>query len=161
MNVTFKKFNQEKDRDDFYNLILNMIDYFEDYAKEKPTIEEVLEEFIFDLPPGIRKENKEAYLIYFKSELVGFVDYVYNYPQEKNAIIGYLVIHKNYRSKGIGRKALDFVISNIKEKNVERLNLVAVKNSLAHKFWLKQNFEQVSEFNDNIYGAQVNLIKKI
>lgn len=156
--LKFKKFNLDEDIDKLYNLILALDDYFEDYKLTKPSKEEVLGEFIFDLPPGVNE--KQFFLIYKNDNLIGFIDYLYNYPKNYKLMIGYIVLLKEFRGIGYGNECLDFIKSNGLLNGMNELMLNVVENSIAAKVWKNLGFEIISEF-DGEYGKELTMKRKI
>lgn len=158
-DIIFKKFEQ-KDSEIFYDLILKLQDYFTDYQKFTPAKDEVLEEFIYDLPPKTTLNQKRNFLIYKKEQLIGFIDTIFGYPTDDVAMLGYMVLLKEYRNKGIGKQSLEFIENLCRENNITKIKLVVVVASPAYKTWLKLGFKELTNtrFTDN-YGEQVMLEK--
>ena len=157
MNISLKLIDYEKDLAEFYDLIMNNTDYFNDYVESIPTSNEVKEDFLLDVPPGIALNNKEVYGIYKEDNMIGFVDLLFNYPQESTCMIGYLVIDQSFRKQGIGQYAYDWIIGYAEDRDIETLRLGVIKDNLpAVRMWEKQGFKTVEEIPTE-YGEQLTM----
>lgn len=149
---------EEKHTDDFYKLILSLTDYFTDYAEVQPRKEEVIEHFVYDLPPGLIKDNKDFLLITQQGKFIGFIDIVYGYPKQDNAMLGWLVLHKDYRNKGLGKVLLREIENIVVNKGYGILALSVITTSEAFKFWERCSFVVTGTLNGP-YGEQTNMEK--
>lgn len=61
-----------------------------------------------------------------------------------------LYILPESQSKGIGKFMLDFILSDLKNKNAKRLTLNVNRNNKAVEFYLKQNFKIIKEEDNDI-----------
>jgi ribosomal protein S18 acetylase RimI-like enzyme len=102
--------------------------------------------------------------IYEGSQLVGVVDWVsppYRGDAAK-AFINLLMIAAGCRNRGIGRKTLEFVESQIALYAFAGLieTAVQVDNEPAIRFWKRQGYEVVSGPISNSDGTTVNLLQR-
>nr|WP_255695456.1 GNAT family N-acetyltransferase [Salinicoccus sp. ID82-1] len=147
--------NREKGSDLFYNLIMRNTDHFSDYVNRIPSLSEVEEEFLLDVPPGVNIENKEVYGIHKEQNLIGFLDILFNYPDTSTCMIGYLVVDQDYRKQGIGQQVYDQAVAYVKDRGIQKIRLSVIKdNEPAIKMWEKQGFETIDEETTE-YGQQL------
>jgi|GEM_PF-4863585 len=152
-----KKIELPMDEKPFYYFIMNNTDYFTDYIEHTPTVKEVREEFLLDVPPNIELDNKEVYGIYVKNALVGFLDLLFYYPDKDICMIGYLVIDQEYRKQGIGQQIYDKAISYIHQRGISKVRLGVIKENIpAVRMWEKQGFKTIIE-QKTCYGEQLTM----
>lgn len=150
-----KLLDKEKDFKPFYNFIMRNTDHFRDYMEVVPSFDEVIEEFLLDVPPGIDIKNKEVYGIYREENLIGFLDILFNYPKIYTCMIGYLVIDQNYRKQGIGQHVYNHAVAYVKGKDMRKIRLSVIReNEPAVRMWEKQGFETIDE-EVTEYGVQL------
>ncbi len=156
-NLIVEKIKVSEDITGFYNFIINNTDYFTDYVKSRPTLKEVKEEFLLDVPPGIDLKNKEVFGIYRLDEFIGFLDLLFHYPDDSTCMIGYLVIDQKYRSQGLGQKIYNQTLTYISETNISKVRLGVIKDNVpAVRMWEKQRFKIIDEI-DTPYGNQLTM----
>lgn len=156
-NIQLKILDENNDFNNFYELIMNNTDYFDDYVKYRPTFKEVKEEFLLDVPPDVPLNNKNVFGIYINDVLIGFLDILYSYPKKNTCMIGYLVIDQKYRGQGIGQEVYNRAKSTMLENNMEKIRLgVIANNAPAVSMWAKQGFQAVDKI-DTEYGVQFTM----
>ena len=64
-----KLLDKEREFNPFYNFIMGNTDHFRDYMEVAPSFDEVKEEFLLDVPPGIDIKSKEVYGVYREENL--------------------------------------------------------------------------------------------
>ncbi|WP_017547398.1 GNAT family N-acetyltransferase [Salinicoccus carnicancri] len=150
-----KLLDTENEFNHFYNFIMRNTDHFTDYSTVVPSFDEVKEEFLLDVPPGIDIKNKEVYGVYMEEDLIGFLDILFNYPNSHICMIGYLVIDQSYRKHGIGQKVYNHAVAYAKGRDMRKIRLSVVKeNEPAVGMWKKQGFETIDE-EVTEYGTQL------
>ncbi|WP_434122314.1 GNAT family N-acetyltransferase [Salinicoccus roseus] len=150
-----KLLDKEREVNPFYNFIMGNTDHFRDYMEVVPSLDEVKEEFLLDVPPGMDIKNKEVYGVYREENLIGFLDILFNYPESHTCMIGYLVIDQNYRKQGIGQQVFNHAVAYAKEKDMRKIRLSVIKeNEPAVRMWKKQGFETIDE-EVTEYGTQL------
>lgn len=159
--LKFRKFNLENDKEEFYNLILDMKEYFTDYEKYTPTMEEVLEEFYYDIPAVAKMEDKELCLVYKDNNIVGFYDMLKYFPNENSAMIGLLAIHRDYRNKNIGETVFERIEESIISENISDLYINVVLENPAVKFWERVGFVYYGDEYEGPYGKEAKFRKKL
>lgn len=95
------------------------------------------------------KGNFVNWIIYNNVGKIGFIIYRIILHRYKPISIGYideLYVKKEYRRKGISKKAMRLIIRKLKEKDVLRVDLDVMKqNVVAKKFWVSLGFTKVYE----------------
>ena len=106
--------------------------------------------FIFNNP-----KNCTAIGLFEDEKLIGWGAYRtswHRHDKEKGVEISSIVINKNYRRRGLGKKILNHIISDLKQKKNESIFLtVSPKNTAALMLYLKNNFI-IYDFKKNVYG---------
>ncbi|WP_020007933.1 GNAT family N-acetyltransferase [Salinicoccus albus] len=151
------RLDAEEDIEVFYRSVMKNTDYFTDYQKALPTLDEVKQEFFHDIPPYVYLENKEVYGIYIDRKISGFVDLLYRYPDQDTCMIGYLVIDWDQRRTGVGQKVYDEVREYMKRRNIKKIRVGVLEDNVpAVSFWIKQGFQEVEQI-DTEYGTQITM----
>lgn len=123
------------------------------HAPEKPYYSKYDEEalnFIFDNP-----NTCNAIGLFDNNKLVGWGSYRTNWhrhSKENGVEISSIVINKNYRRKGLGKKILFEIIKNMKNRNVDNIYLtVSPLNIDALLLYLKNGFI-IYNYKKDVYG---------
>jgi len=150
--------NQAKELQKF--LIKNN-DYFTNYQKQLPTLQEMIHEFFLEVPKGTPLQNKQTLAVYEKEKMSAYVDLLFHYPTETTCTLGLFVIDKDFRGRGYGQKIYNQIEQRMKKKGIKTLRLGVLANNLpAKKMWNKQGYLQVGTINC-AYGLQLNMEKKL
>jgi len=97
-------------------------------------------------------ENAECYCLYYEEKLVGFARVLTDY---KNiASLWDVVIHKDYRNKGLGKILMQYVFSDSLTKDI---NLWVLNTDKAHNFYKKFGFMPTDEIKEDILISKIRL----
>jgi len=100
------------------------------------------QEFLTSLPPNSNLDNKFSLGIYINSKLIGIIDLIKDYPQEKSWWLGLLLFESKYRGRGIGHEVLKNIENMIQDEKGNTLALGVIEsNNRALKFWKSQSFK--------------------
>ncbi|WP_147535748.1 GNAT family N-acetyltransferase [Bacillus marasmi] len=115
------------------------------------SIEEVRKEFL--------NPNTESFLILYKNEYIGLIDFLANNPNDNHPWLGLLMIHKDYHSLGYGKMAYAAFEEKLKQENYDNVRIgVLQKNLKAQAFWKSLGFEYYGE--STWEGKVVNCFEK-
>ena len=150
MNVKIRKANQtdlidiaelweefidyHRNFDSFFTRSRNSIYYFKKYASNHITSKKSL-----------------VLIAKYKNKTVGYsISYLAKYPPvfagNNYGFISDLMVSKDFRRNGLGKKLFKENITWFKLKNIKRVELsVSVRNPSATKFWKKMGFEPYME----------------
>ena len=125
-----------------------------------------IDQYPFDM--ALRKENLSTFIgnhelgrlwiICHQNEIVGYMVLAYSFSFEfkgRDAFIDELYLKENYRSKGTGGKALDFILLQAHELGVKAIHLeVEIHNEKGNKLYFKKGFKNhnrilMTKFMDN------------
>lgn len=75
---------------------------------------------------------------------IGMITILYTVSTALGGIVGLLedmIVHSEYRSRGIGSQLMDYSLEFAKKQNLKRLTLLTDEsNTKAHDFYIKHNF---------------------
>ena len=137
MTATYKKIGHS----DIETIVNLMKDFYaiDNYLIDLGISKKLFSEFIDNESLG------QAWLIYSKDEVVGYVilTFVFNFEYKgKIAFVDELYLTKNARGKGIGKQTMEFVKSQAAELKLKLLYLeVETHNANARKLYLATDFE--------------------
>lgn len=152
--------DNEQHVQDFHSLLVNTTDYFTDYEIAPPSVEDTTS-FFLDLPPNITGDKKFLYGVYDETTLIGFIDWVEDYPTINEGIIGYLVLETSYRGIGLASQLYKALEQSVKETGITAITVTTLKNNTSgNHFWKKEGFLITSETSSQ-YGEQHILKKNI
>ncbi|MCK4553173.1 GNAT family N-acetyltransferase [Candidatus Pacearchaeota archaeon] len=127
--------------EDFYSLKIEGIKYFRKISGEKiPTTKAKLKKEF-----AKRINDKEVFLYFLenKKKIIGYIDFnIWKKMHTPTSYLNDLVIKKEFRRKGYGKKLTKWFISFSKKKGVKRIGLgTRVENKKALKLYKKLGFE--------------------
>ena len=100
-------------------------------------------DFFRDLPPGKTYDDKHLIGVFDEERLIGAIDIVEDYPRDKEWIIGFVVVHPDYRRRGLGSKIFEVLGEIVKENRGTYLRVgVQIQNEAGLKFWYHCGFEE-------------------
>ncbi|MFA5015134.1 MAG: GNAT family N-acetyltransferase [Actinomycetota bacterium] len=89
-------------------------------------------------------------------DIVGVCELIRSWKSETCAFVHSFYIDKAYRRKGIGKKLLEEVISNLKKDGFKEIELtVDPGNKAANQLYKKFGFKRI-DFRKNEYGRGIN-----
>lgn len=99
------------------------------------------------LPEGFTAENRYLYGIYFNHKMIGCMDLMRSYPDEKTVTMTMLLISDDVQGAGLGSEAYKEAEVLIKEwKDFNRLRLEMVRTlEQVMPFWRKMGFRKTNE----------------
>ena len=129
--------------EDFYSLKLEGIKYFRKISGEKIPITKA------KLKKEFRKKikDKESFLYFLKDKkkIIGYLDFnIWKKLHTPTSYINDLVIKKEFRRKGYGKKIIKWFIAFSKNKGVKRIGLgTRVENKIALNLYKKLGFGMI------------------
>lgn len=133
----------DKNKVEIEKNIMNSNPYFNyiSTGKEKLNDEDIFKDHLED--PKIKKER---YVVLYRDEYVGILEYTMYNPNDHFPWLGLLVIDKKYQNLGIGQLLYqEYELEMIKRKATEIRLGCLVKNTEGFKFWSKQGFATYKE----------------
>lgn len=159
-NIRIQLLHADKDFEIFEQLLLETTDHFTDYKENPPTKEEVLD-FFNDLPENVTADKKYLYGIFDDSKLIGFIDWLEDYPTAQQAIIGYFALTSDYRHIGLGHSLYEALEKTAQETGNTCISLkTAEGDDYALAFWTKEGFKHVGDVVSE-YGKGLILEKTL
>lgn len=119
-------------------------DYFYLHEGGEPGREDVCQ-ILKDLPPGKGYEDKFVLgIVNGKSDLIGVVDLVRDFPVKDEWIIGLLLLDPSERGKGLGRMINDYLASLASQYQADKLRIGVIENNGdAYRFWLRLGYYEI------------------
>lgn len=129
----------ETDLDRIYEICLSNPDYYrhmnEELSKEK------LKKLMLALPPEADLKHKRNIGFILDEILIGYLEMVESYPDEKTALIGFFVLDASLQGKGTGSLIINNIANELKEKGFKSIILsCASTNRASLSFWEKNDF---------------------
>jgi diamine N-acetyltransferase len=94
----------------------------------------------------ISKELGRLWMIFDGTSVIGYVVLTFGFSFEfkgRDAFVDELFLQENYRSKGIGSQAIDFVLRQTKSLGVKAVHLEAEKhNEKGNRLYTKKGFKE-------------------
>ena len=105
-----------------------------------------MQDILLALPPNTSKDDKHVYLIYDDDQLVAMLDLITNYPNAKEAWIGYLMIHGDVHRQKWGNRIVSEIEIQLKKHDYHKIGLaVLVQNKEGLAFWEQCGFQFVRD----------------
>ncbi len=119
----------------------------------------VEEDFLF-VPPGNSSEDKFIYGIFDRQgDLIGVLDTLRGYPEEKTWWIALLLFVPEIRSLGLGEKVLEAFAGFVRASGAQAIMLgVVEENPRAYKFWSRMGFEFVQKREPEQFGNKMHSV---
>jgi len=93
-----------------------------------------------------RPEQGEIFVCRDQHKIVAMITVLYSVSTalgEETAVFEDMIVHQQYRHKGIGSKLISHAIQHVKDKGCKRISLLTDSDNLsAHQFYKKHHFEQ-------------------
>ena len=110
------------------------------HLRKKITLEEFEELFAYTS----KHQNYKLFSFFYKDDcvaLIGMRPYC-DFVRKKHLYIDDLVVHENYRSKGLGTKLLEWIDVYAAKNNYKQIRLsTGIDNTLANKFYTKNSYK--------------------
>lgn len=140
-NIEIRKLDPVADFDFAMNVFERCADYVLLETGEPPSRANVTE-FFEGRPPS--KEATDKVLLGICDEHrngVGLIDIIQGYPEPSDWYIGLLMIDPDQRGRGLGKRAVDWVVESARNADVSRLLLCVLdENPRGHAFWIREGF---------------------
>ena len=138
-------------RESTYDDIPSLLELLYELGRPKPQKDNELETFAKLLKNYMQENNKKILVAEIEnSKIVGMMSIVFLSRLNQNTLEMYvpeLIVSQNYRSKGIGKKLINFSIDLGKEKKCHRMRLESGnQRTESHKFYRNLGFENSSIF---------------
>lgn len=138
---TFKKITS-KEYNKIYMLYKGNTLFYEKSC-EIPTLGTVKQDSLA-CPFGKDLSDKFYLGIYKATDLIGVIDFIVNYPEEKNIFIGLFMLDIKLQNKGIGSRIIQEFLNTVKKAGFIKVRLAYIKGyNESENFWLKNNFFKV------------------
>lgn len=122
------------------------------------------EQFYSELKNG----NRKTYIYTSGYEYVGEISIVYDMNDDdytikgKRAYVSRLIVKKEYRKQGIGKKLVDYICNTAKNEGFSELSIgVDLDNYPALKLYINEGFDKVIYIGEDEQGQYVKLLKNI
>jgi GNAT superfamily N-acetyltransferase len=93
-----------------------------------------------------RPELGEIFVYREQQKIVAMITVLYSVSTalgEETAVFEDMIVHQQYRHKGVGSKLMSHAIEHVKDKGCKRITLLTDSdNTDAHQFYKKHHFEQ-------------------
>jgi GNAT superfamily N-acetyltransferase len=100
-----------------------------------------VEEICSALPPGRARSDRFVYALERDGRLAGMIDLIRGYPEPHIWYLGFLFIAKEFRGKGLGRRALHALYDHVRAHGGTVLRLgVVEKNDRARWLYATEGF---------------------
>ena len=140
-------------------LLQRLFDQCADYnliVEGEPAPPTAAHELFQETPPGRSLADKFVFgLVNRRGEIVGVLEGMCNYPEERVWWIGLLLLAPAIRQRGIGRTMLNGFSNYVRSQNGLAIMLgVVAENYLAYKFWRQMGFEEVRITEPRQFGKK-------
>jgi GNAT superfamily N-acetyltransferase len=124
-------------------LHLACADFFEMVEGRPPAAGDGLG-LVSDRPEGLSLENKLVFGLFHSGQLIGAIDLLRNYPEQRSWYLGLMVFAPTSRHRGWGGMAFKALRSWIVSQGGQSIRLIVQsQNPRALEFWLQQGFASV------------------
>jgi ribosomal protein S18 acetylase RimI-like enzyme len=112
------------------------------------------------LPPGRSLNDKYLYgVIDRQGEMVGMLEGMRNYPDDKTWWVGLLLLAPKVRGCAIGRKLISGFFAHVHAEGGENIMLgVVEENNRAYHFWQQMGFELVRKTEPRPFGKKMQSV---
>ena len=122
------------------------------------------EKFLGELKSG----NRVTYICKYGEEFIGEISLVkemndsdYTIPNQR-VYVSRLIVKKEYRQQGIGKKLVDFITDKAKEFGYSEMSIgVDLDNYPALKLYIDSGFDKVIYIGEDEQGQYIKLLKTI
>lgn len=116
-------------------------------VKGSPAEAKASEKTLTMLPDGMNMEAKFSFGIYFESELIGIVDAIRGYPDDRTAFLGLFLISEPFQKRKLGFSIYqEFERQVLQWPEILKLRLSVLEaNSQVIPFWQKCGYRPTGE----------------
>lgn len=124
--------------------IMALYEQCEDYfLLHEGDLPENCDEFFNDLPPGKTKKDHHAIGVFHHHQLIAVVNLVEDFPEDREWIIGLMLLAPEYRKKGLGRKIHNILCQYAEFNDAKKMRIGVLKdNTLGYNFWAAIGYTQ-------------------
>ena len=113
-------------------------------------------------------KNRKTFVYVKDNEYIAEASFVFNKEDEdytipdKRIYLSRIIVKKDYRGKGYGKKLMNNIIEYSKKENYEEISLgVNLDNYVAFKLFVDLGFTKIQYIGEDSDGKYVKLIKKL
>jgi ribosomal protein S18 acetylase RimI-like enzyme len=119
-----------------------------------------VEEDFLSIPAGKAYDDKFVFgIMNQQKEMIGLLETLRWYPDEKTWWIGLLLFTPETRSQGMGQKVIQGFVEYVKLRGAQAIMLgVVEENTLAYKFWEKMGFVFVRKTEPRKFGNKTQTV---
>lgn len=134
-----------------FEICKNNKKYYEEYLKDKATLEEASTIFTA-LPPNTLLSQKHVLGFYENKKLLAFADVITSYPTKTSGMIGLFMVDTSLQGQGIGKKIVAKILQVLKSINLSICEIGVIDNNIEGiNFWKKMGFsEYATKKQDNL-----------
>jgi ribosomal protein S18 acetylase RimI-like enzyme len=97
-----------------------------------------------ELPPLKDIKDKLCIGFFINQQLVGCTELIKHYPTKHIAYLGLMLFSEDFQGQGLGKRALQQVITISKSWNCQMLRLAVIEtNQQALSFWKREGFNEI------------------
>jgi ribosomal protein S18 acetylase RimI-like enzyme len=112
-----------------------------------------------DFPPTKSPSDKTVLAIEETKNVVALLDILQHYPDQQIFWIGLLLIHPDYRKKGLGKEIVNSLQTHLKLSMYSEIRLgVLEENHDGYGFWQRMGFKQIDLKPGRIFGQKTHTV---
>ena len=116
-------------------------------------------EFFEERPPGSLPGEKHVFGVFVGNILAGVVDLVENYPQPGEWIIGLLLLHPDFRGRGLGKGVHEELVLLARAGGAGKMRIgVVEQNHEGLAFWSRLGYRETGRTLPRQTGNKKNVI---
>lgn len=149
----------ENNINDVYEMMKSNAYYYSKVQFHELKMEECLED-VYTLPPHTAMDQKFYYALYQNQSLIGVIDYIEKFPEEKTVFIGLFMLHQCYHGHGISNKMISCFKKICRMNGFNKIKLACYEsNKIGYRFWQKQGFKKIETVVREVEGHSLKLFK--
>ncbi len=118
----------------------------------------LVDEFFQDAPPGSDPSRSLKLGLWENGELQGAADLAFDYPEPLDAYLGLMLLARDARGRGLGRRFLAHVEEAARARGATRLLLAVLDaNPRGRAFWEGQGFGRPKAFPPVALGSRTHV----
>lgn len=146
------------DLDNILALLKQCPDYFV-MESGHPASDSDARAILMDLPCGKTLDDKTVLGLETNGRLTAVLEVLKDYPEPGTAWIGLLLIHPNFRGRGLGREIVSSLSAALQPAGVREIRLgVLDENISGLDFWQKLGFRQIAVKPNRQFGSKTHKV---